>query len=200
MEKENLKLLKDNAFSYGISKLAIQIITNKIQTIMIGSFKPLEGKTAITENLAFMLKSMHKRTFVFSIRSVENKEISQNNLMNILEGEDPLLELIDMTKDSIKIDYFNSDDLLSLILSERFTQMIEKLQESYDYVLFDVPSFNSEVNSFLIAKSLQNVILVIEENINSKYELNQLLKDFRQYNIDILGAVLNKAVSNTYTY
>jgi capsular exopolysaccharide synthesis family protein len=79
-----------------------------------------------------------------------------------------------------------------LLGGEKFTDLIKKLSEEYDYVIIDTPPLGSVIDSAVIAKVCNGMILVIEAN-NISYKFAQKVKQqLEMTGCPILGAVLNK--------
>lgn len=87
-----------------------------------------------------------------------------------------------------------------LLVSKVFVNTLDKLKESYDYVMVDSPPVVSVTDPALLSRHVDGTILVIDFGTVPK-ELAQKAKDqLTNVNANILGVVLNKIPSNGYGY
>jgi capsular exopolysaccharide synthesis family protein len=78
-----------------------------------------------------------------------------------------------------------------LFNSKRFRDLLAALKESYDWVLVDSPPVLSLADTVILASLVDMVALVVKHNENDKEMIRRCLKQIRDVNPNVIGAVLN---------
>lgn len=82
----------------------------------------------------------------------------------------------------------NPPDLFN---SKRFRDLLGELKASYDWVLVDSPPVLSLADTVILASLVDMVALVVKHNENDKDMIRRCLKQIRDVNPNVIGAVLN---------
>ncbi len=82
-----------------------------------------------------------------------------------------------------------------LLSSEKMKKMIEKLNESFDYIILDLPPLSPIVDVRMTASFVDSYVLVIEWGRTRIPAVERATSSAREVHDRILGAVLNKANS-----
>jgi capsular exopolysaccharide synthesis family protein len=75
--------------------------------------------------------------------------------------------------------------------SDRFTQLLNELKATFDWVFIDSPPIASLTDSVLLASLVDMVALVIRHNQTDKELVRRCVGTVRNVNPNIIGAVLN---------
>jgi uncharacterized protein involved in exopolysaccharide biosynthesis/Mrp family chromosome partitioning ATPase len=91
-----------------------------------------------------------------------------------------------------------------LLDSEKFKDFLFEISAAYDYVLIDTPPVTRTVDAMTIGSFIKNAVLVVRPNHTRKDNLGRAIQDFRQFNVHLLGSVINacdiKSFATDYGY
>lgn len=188
--------------AYKTLRSNIQFCGSDIKIIGLTSCIPNEGKSSVSLNLAISMAEAGKKTVFVDADLRKSVLVGRYRINQSLRGLAHYLSGINSKDDII---YQSNIDNLYMIFSgpvppnpsellggEKFTDLIKKLSEEYDYVIIDTPPLGSVIDSAVIAKVCNGMILVIEAN-NISYKFAQKVKQqLEMTGCPILGAVLNK--------
>lgn len=196
--------------AYKSLRANIQFCGNDIKLICFTSCLPNEGKSMVSFNLAISLAQSGKKVIFLDgdlRRSIMvgryKPDQAVTGLTHYLSGQSYMEEIIYETNiENLSIIFTgpvppNPAELLSSML---FTELLGELRKDYDYVIIDTPPLGRVIDSAIIAKHCDGVVLIIEANA-IRYKLAQKVKNqLQRGNIRILGAILNKVESNSMNY
>ena len=86
---------------------------------------------------------------------------------------------------------------LSLLTSQKLSQLLEWLDSKFDFVLVDAPPVGMIIDAAEIAKSCDGVVFVINYNSVSRREMLEAKRQIERTGCQILGAVLNNVSFDT---
>ncbi len=179
-----------------IDYLAFKVLNSEHQVFAFSSIKANEGKTTTTLHTAHALKKLHRKVCVVHADMKESlEENNRESIVSYLEGKSELDKVIQ------KNEVFEVDELVSspsnkssvLISSKAFDSLLLSLKEKYDMVLIDCGSLTDSVDPMIIAKKADVLVLVVAEDVVSKEELEEDVQRLKRNEVNIFGAVLNKA-------
>ena len=78
-----------------------------------------------------------------------------------------------------------------LLDSDKFREYLLEISGSYDYVLIDTPPVTKTVDGLTLGTFIKNAIVVVKPHYTQKESLNRAILDFRQFNVHLLGSVVN---------
>ena len=200
--EEAYKSLRTNLFFCGREK----------KIIAVTSCTPNEGKSTISLNLAISLAEAHKKvilidadlrnsTLMGKLQMTGEKE--KEGLAYYLSGMANYEDLICTT------DYEGLDMILTggfppnpaeLLGESSFKTLLEKLRQTYDYVIVDTPPIGNVIDSAIIAESCDGVMIVIESNAISFRFAQRVKEQLEKTSCPILGVILNKVDSDNQGY
>jgi capsular exopolysaccharide synthesis family protein len=182
-----------------------------LQTILVTSTIPIEGKTIVSVNLAGSIAQAGKKTLILDC------DLRKPRIHNILKMErypglsDYLFanvefnEIIRKTKiDSL--DFITSGTIppnpSELLGSVQFKNFLEKLKGLYDIIVIDSPPFISVTDSEILFNITNGTILVCRANMTP---IETFIKTYKRlYKINphnLLGCVLNNfSFKSSYGY
>lgn len=201
---ENLKkILQKNAGELNAIKGNLLSVTKEkeINTILVTSSKPAEGKTLSAINMAYGLSETHSNVLLIDgnlripcIHKIFNVEDSPG-LSDIFTSDAKNNEVLKETEyERIKIipcgtKIYHS---INIFKSEKFKEMLDIWKQDFDYVIFDGHSILISSDVSLVAKYFDGIIMVIECE-KTKWEVVQQAKEkLNNVGGNILGVVLNK--------
>lgn len=113
---------------------------------------------------------------------------------HFLAGMCPLSEVVYATE--IKGAYIvpvgeTVSNSLALLNKPRFAQMLNALQEKYEFVIVDTPPVGLIIDAAEIARSCSGTIFAVKYNSIGRKELADAMAQIEQSGCEVLGAVLN---------
>lgn len=200
--------LKEQRKSYRVREAFKTLRTNlefageNVKVVCLTSCTPGEGKSTTSYDLAESFAHSGKKTLLIDadlrksvMKSKFKRTKARVGLTNYLAGRAELSESICSTN----IDNFhlifagpvppNPSELLG---SSRFDELIEKARENYDIVIVDTPPLGSVIDTAVVSKKCDGVVMVISSG-NISYRFAKRVKE--QLDVTgckILGCVLNK--------
>lgn len=188
----------------------IQFCGTNIKIICITSSIPNEGKSSISFNLAVSVAESGKRILFIDAdlrRSViigrHKPDQAVMGLSHYLSGMCSLDEILCETNVPNLNMIFTGPippNPAELLGSREFGKMLEALREKYDYIIIDTPPLGSVIDSAIVARQSDGVVLVIEANAVSYKFIQKVKKQLEQGNCRILGAILNKVNMKNGSY
>lgn len=180
---------------------------NKV--ILLTSTMSGEGKSFNSLNIAIGFSLLNRKTVLvdFDLRKpnsyhslvVPEKELG---LSSYLSGDASLKDVIINTS----IPYFDfipagptPGNPAELIGSEKTDELINQLQQEYDYVIIDTPPIGLVTEAFLMMKYADLKIFVVREKVSPKKQLGNIMAEMETKKIENLYWLMND-VDMTETY
>lgn len=188
----------------------IQFMNNrKLQTLVITSTLPGEGKSFISSNLAITFAQMGKRTLIIDADMRKGRMYSIFSasqipgLSNYLSGIDESGEITDknitgyVQETTIENLYVISagnvpPNPAELLVSDRMLEGLDYLKNIFDIIIFDTPPSLLVTDSAIISRIVDTTIIVTEYNQTKKEDLEKVKKDIENVGGKIGGVVVNK--------
>jgi len=171
-----------------------------LKTIVLTSAGPSEGKSLTISNLATAYAQMGKKTLLVDadlrrpvIHHIFNCEREPG--FTDLFGENPDFNRIIHSTDKenlyiVPAGVFTPNPA-ELIGSNRMTQIIEKLSETFDIIFFDSPPIVAVTDSTLLGTKTDGILIIIKSNHTEREIASRAINMLKNVNIRILGTVLN---------
>src|ERR1035437_5876495 len=184
-------------------------LENKSKVIMFTSCEEHSGKTTIISNLALSLINADKKVLIIDgdlkrCTLSDMFDIPRNSpgLSSFLERDLPNIPIKNLSNvfgRSIKEKYLNilpagdvSENSSELLQSAKFLELINALKSSfYDYVLIDTPPITRVIDSLILGRIINNVILIVRDNFSFKESVEEGIKEFKNEKINIIGVIAN---------
>ena len=179
---------------------------NDCNTIVISSTGPGEGKTTTISNLAITYANLGKKVLLIDtdlrkpvLHHVFNLD-RENGLTAYLTKSTSNIEKIVKNTHIKNLSVITSGlvppNPSELISSKVMSDLINKLKEIYDVILFDSPPLIAVTDASIIAKYVDNMILVIMPGKTDKIGFNHCLSALEGMNSPIKGVVFNGIDAN----
>jgi len=173
-----------------------------IRTLMITSSLPKEGKSMIIAYFALVMANvMNKRTLLVDADM-------RHPSLDIQFGFKADYGLTDLIVDSKSIDECihktevenlnilpcgtKPPNPAALIASQKFKDLIEKLKERFDLVLFDSSPIYPVADASLLSANVDAAILVIQAGSTRRGIVQRAVDILKESNVKILGTILNQ--------
>ena len=181
-----------------------------IKTILITSPGEGEGKTMVATNLAFSLAQLKKRTLLIDC---DLRRPRLHKVMNV--GKAP--GLVDYLMDGVSLDdvarrpdmenllYMTSGSLAldptEIFNYSLFENFLGSMRSQSDFVIIDSAPIVAVVDSEILAKYVDGVILVVSADATESKVMSEAVNLIQNTNTPILGTVLNNfKYKNGYKY
>ena len=179
-----------------------------VQTILVSSPGPGEGKSTSVTNLAITMAQMGSKTILIDSdlrRPVLHSLFDLKRdvgLSNYLVGRAEIEEVIRPT--SVDNLYLISCGILppnpsELLGSKRMQELIQQLKNEYDYVLFDSPPLIAVTDAVVMAPWVDGVVLVLRSGKTDRDAAVRAFELLRNVKANVLGTLLNDVLPS-YMY
>jgi capsular exopolysaccharide synthesis family protein len=206
LQKENFGIIE----SYRVLQTKLLFsLKNNSKIVLFTSPEENSGKTTIVANLALTLASADKRVLIIDADLkrcglTDLFEVSRENpgLSTFLDQDLrklPIFKLNGFTQDlsvAGEISFLPSGEISekssSLFQSQKANDLINDLKSSfYDYILIDTPPITRVVDTLILSRMIENIIMVTRYNFTFKDAAIAGLQELRNENINISGAIVN---------
>lgn len=209
--------LKNNTIRYLITKLSprspiseqyrivrtnIQFasVDQEVQTLVVTSASPGEGKSMTVANLAVVYAQQGKKVLIIDTdlrKPTVHYTFCLNNykgVSNVILGEAALEEAV-MPSDVENLHILTCGPIppnpSELLTSKRMGLLIEEARQIYNIILFDTPPILVVTDAQILASQCDGSILVVR-NKSTKIEIAQkAIAALEAVNARLLGAILN---------
>ncbi|MGO2083612.1 CpsD/CapB family tyrosine-protein kinase [Vagococcus sp.] len=182
-----------------------------IQSIVVTSSGPSEGKSTLSSNLAVAFAQSGARTIlvdadmrrpvVHTTFDLEN-QVGLSSLLSVrrLTMKDAIQET-DVPNLSIMTSGPKAPNPSEILSSHRMRRVIELLKKRYDFIIFDMPPLVNVTDAQIVSSQVDGVILSVKEGVTEKPMLNKATSLLRQVDANVIGAVYIGAVADaSYGY
>lgn len=197
----------------------IQFMNSKksLKTLLVTSTMPGEGKSWVAANLAITFAQAGKKVLIIDadmrkgrqhvMFNIENRMGLSNFLSGIDEmGKNENLDILKYVRATEIQNLFlipagnvppNPSELLA---SETTINMIEKLKEVFDFIIFDGTPSLLVTDALIVARLVDSTVIVTAHNSTKKENLEKVKKDIENVGGNIVGVILNKIPINAKKY
>jgi tyrosine-protein kinase Etk/Wzc len=189
---ESFRMLRAN--------LQFVISDNKSPVFVVTSAMKGEGKSFMAINLAAVQSSNKKKVCLVDLdlrrpRLSEYLKIDQHlGMSNYLIGKAELNDIIVPINDGL-FDLIPSGPIppnpSELVASKKLEQLIETLQEKYDYIILDTPPIGMVSDAMFISKLAGYLLLIVRHNGTYKQLLSDLIEEIKRNKIKGVNLVYN---------
>lgn len=174
----------------------------RLQTIVITSSGPGEGKSTTSANLAVVFAKAGQRVLLVDA-DLRKPTVYKTFQLNNAKG---LSTILSTTQNATEIVQDSGIENLSVLTSGpkppnpsellgsvRMNQVIQELRNTYDIVIFDMPPVVTVTDAQIMASKVDGTLLVIRENVTNKESVAKAADLLKLVNARILGTVYNGA-------
>ncbi len=189
-------------------------VDQEIESLMVTSTGPAEGKSTIAANLATVMAQSGKKTLLIDAdlrKPTVNhtfRFLNNEGLTQVLTGQASLEQVVKTNTDVDNLDILTSGPIppnpAELLGSRAMSRLLEEAKSHYHLVLFDTPPVIAVTDAQVLASQVDGVLLVISSGKTNREMAVRAKELLEQVQANILGCVLNnrkmKAGSQYYYY
>ena len=197
--------------AYKTLRSNIEFSGEDVKTVAVTSCVPNEGKSSVSFELARAFAENGDR--VLLVDADMRKSVMRNHftdgkveygLSKYLVGKCVVGEAICKTNVEnffVLLSGPSTPSPSELLNSKRFKLMLDEGKQIFDYIIVDTPPLGSVIDSAIVGKSCDGVLVVMASGEISYRFAQDVLAQLRKADCKILGCVLNKAdMSNEKGY
>lgn len=188
--------------SFRILRTNLDMMTGrekKCKVLMTTSMFPNSGKTFVLMNIAASMALKGARTLMIDLdlrKATLGKALGMNatGVTSYLSGKnDGYKENIRKVSENLYILPTGSlpPNPAELLLSDRFSEMIESLKGEYDYIFMDCPPLEMVADTYIIAQKADITMYVVRAGVSSKHNMYMLDQFIQEGRLNRLSLVLN---------
>ena len=201
-----------SAYSEALRRLHIGVelseAANSPRTILISSATPSEGKSVMVASLGRLLASNGKRVLLIDCdwRSPRLHQIfrcsNRDGLASLLVDKESALE------NTIHHDALSGVDVMPaglwsprsahLLSSDRMRQLLEALEQHYEFVVLDTPPALVTADVLALSRLVEKVVFVVRWGHTRQEAVLEALKQIIDAQGDVAGVVMSRVVSKQY--
>ncbi|WP_285765483.1 CpsD/CapB family tyrosine-protein kinase [Peribacillus sp. SI8-4] len=184
-------------------------VDEDIQTIVVTSAEPNDGKSTTSANLAIVLAQEEKKVLLVDADLRKPSVHYAFGLSNIQGLTSVLTKKMSIGEAVLKTDVPHLDILTSgpippnpseLLNSRAIKTTIRELKEIYDYIIFDTPPVLVVPDSQIVANKCDGVIMVVSSGKTNKQSAVKAKELLAKTNTSLLGVVLNGVETDNSNY
>lgn len=182
-----------------LRKIRFEIVEQAPKNILVTSTKSGSGKTSLLVSLAYSLSLNGKKVLIMDTNF-------KNNSLTQIIGANPSLEKFLNEEISrrklVSPTLFDGVDMIGceggnlspseVLPDEKFTELLNKLNEDYDFVIMEGPELNGYADSKELLKYASMVVPVFSADRGINQQDKASINFLRDHSNQLMGAILNK--------
>ena len=182
-------------------------VDNPTKTIIITSPGPGEGKTTTVTNLAITFANIGKRTLLVDadlrrpvIHRIFNLNIEPgvtHYLTGFPRDIHPLIKQTEIKNLQVITAGATPPDPSVLLSTKRMHEFIKSLEIGWDVILFDAPPAIAVTDTSLLAKEINQFIIVVKSGQTDKFAFDRTLQMLNSVNAPVAGVIMNSVSPKT---
>ena len=164
----------------------------------VTSYSKGEGKRTVSSNLAISFSKIEKRVLLV------DSDLRRPNIHNIFKIENStglsnVIGKMGYFDEAVHRDVLPNLDILSsgtippnpseLLCSSRFADLVKRLSEEYDYVIFDTPPIGVVSDALLLKDYVAGFVVVLRERNTTHGDIQNLLESAKLADCKMLGFI-----------
>jgi len=192
------------------TSLMFSTIDQDLNTIVVTSPGPEEGKSRTAANLAIVLAEAGHKTLLVdadfrrpSLHKIFGRDRNVG-LSNLILEDVPENQVITEVKMAPNLRLLTSGPIppnpSELLGSGRVRELMARLRKAFTYVILDTPPVNAVTDAAILATAANGTILVIEQGVTTLAALRHAKQLLDRVGAHTVGVVINKARASPGSY
>lgn len=194
------------------SSLHFAMLEAENNRLVITGPSPDVGKSFVSVNLAAVCAQAGQRVLIIDADLRKGHvhhafgQRSDGGLSEFLAGQEPLEGVLRRT-DIQGLDYIARGSAppnpSELLMSDRFSRLLEQLSRDYDLVLIDTPPILAVTDAAVVARQCATTLMVVRFQLNPLREIESARRRLDAAGVDVRGCILNSIeykASTSYGY
>ena len=186
------------------TNLLFLLSQSKEKSITVSSAGVSEGKSTSSINIAVVFSQLGRRVLLIDAdmrRPSVHKNLhisNKNGLASLLAGFSTLEESTINVGDNLDVITAGptSPNPSELLGSQQMADLLEKLNEIYDYIIIDTPPVNTVSDALIVAPKTSGILFVVRDYVTPHAEFQKALSSIEFAGVRMLGVVLNASAAN----
>ena len=195
---ENGKFAIVEGYKLARTNIVFTLSSGRSNCFAVTSWSTGEGKSTATTNLAISFSKMDKKVILID---ADLRRPNVANLLNIekRQGLTDYLSGLASYEDIIAADVLPNLDVITcgtippnpseLLGSEEMTRFVEKVKDSYDYVIFDTPPVGVVADALLLNQHILGFVAVVRENSTTHRDIENLVQNINLAHSKVIGFI-----------
>lgn len=203
------KIVND-AFDNIVANICLQKEKKGYKSFLLTGCEAGVGTTTIAVELAISLSMAGWKTLLLDCdmrKDTEYKRLNKDakkGLTDYVKGLATMDDIICRTNWSL-LDFIpggsiEDENPLRMLYSQNLTNLMELLTDEYDYIILDVPSVNSSVDSHILSVKCDATLLVASLDGNSKKYLENSRDTLLKDGANLIGVIGNMVSLDQYKH
>lgn len=189
---------------YKMLRTNLDLNSKDIKTLLITSASAEDGRTEVGCNLAITIAQTGKKVLLLE-GNLRNPKIHNllglaqaPGLYEILTTNKSISEIVNEIPSCKGLSVLTAGEISNspseMLDSEGFRSLLNKVKESYDFIVIDAPPVIKYTDAAILSKLVDGVLMVVVSNKTKKNLADNAIKALEQVGANILGAVMVEAV------
>lgn len=183
------------------TNIQFSAVDKKIQSLVVTSAGPSEGKSTVSSNLAVVWAKQNEKVLLIDADLRLPTAHRTFNLLNAAGlssylSNNAVYEEIIQETEVPNLSVISSGPVppnpAELLNSRHINTLIERLEDEYDIIIFDAPPINTVTDAQLLANKADGVILVVPQGIAEKGGVTHAVEQLNKVHAKVLGTVMNR--------
>ena len=195
---DNTKFAIVESYKSARSNIMFSLSAEDQKVFAVTSYSKGEGKSTVSANLAISFSKMERRVLLIDC------DLRRPNVHNIFRldnniGLSNVIGKMAEFDDAVQRNVLPCLDILpsgtippnpsELVCSPRFEKLMARLQEEYDYIIFDTPPIGVVADALLLKDMIAGFVVVLRERSTTHGDIQNLLDSVKLADAKILGFV-----------
>lgn len=184
------------------SNLQFASVDHPKKSILISSPSPGDGKTVSAANLGIIFSMVGHKVLIVD---TDLRKPRQHKMFGLKQSPGLTEALVESLKpDKVMQDCgVNNLKIITsgktppnpaeILLSQKMTQFIAKLESTADLVIYDSPPMAVVTDAMILASKLHGLLLVLRHQVTNRFQAEEVLDRIRKAKGEVIGALLNEA-------
>lgn len=200
-----------NAAKTLFANIRFMSVDSPIKSLVITSSVPNEGKSTMAVNLGQAIATSGKRVLLVEADMRRRSLATELNVRSaagvyaVLTDAVPLSSAVvpTATPNLFFLDTEpNIPNPADMLASKRYKRLVRLLEESYDYVIFDMPPVGTFIDAAILSTLVDATVMVVRPNLVKRTELVEAYEQLQKANANVIGlcATFVEGTGSEYYY